>query len=449
VQLLLLLLYAATTTFATAENLTNQNNTLMNPTIRENNPSLGVVHQESFILALEQYSRAMEINQNPRQIPRSTNPDGSLKRVGPKSWTSGFFAGVLWQLHDYVATAGQQDKQEQDMWKTQAIKWTQALEEIQYVANHHDVGFMLFCSYGKGLKQLATNASLHHNYKQVLLNGAKSLSTRFDPRVGCIQSWNHQKAWDGTEWFYPVIIDNMMNLELLFWASKESGNQTYRDIAIQHARTTMKHHYRPDSSSYHVVDYDSVTGAVLDKATYQGFADESSWARGQAWGLYGYTMSYRETGLEEFRTIALDIADYMISAPTMPEDGVPLWDYHVNQPGYTPDWDYNASAFPIIPRDTSAAAVTASALLELSTYSSSITDRETYRDYADKIIQSLASPKYSTKAGENNHFVLMHSVGSIPHGTEIDVPLVYADYYFLEALLRKQKLDQGMPLFNT
>jgi uncharacterized protein YyaL (SSP411 family) len=246
-------------------------------------------------------------------------------------------------------------------------------------------------------------------------------------------------AWDGvTEWEFPVIIDNMMNLELLFWASKESGDKKYFDIAVTHARTTMKNHFRDDFSCYHVVDYDPNTGMPLHKQTSQGFADNSTWARGQAWGLYGFTMCYRETGYEEFLKQAMNIANFIIHNPNVPTDGIPYWDYNVNQPGYTPPWKYDATQYREIPRDASAAAVTASALFELSAYAGK---EHVYKQYADKIISTLSSEKYLAKVGENNNFILMHSVGSIPHSAEIDKPLVYADYYFLEALLRKIKLE--------
>lgn len=386
---------------------------------------------ENFQLATEQYNAALTLNTNPSEIPRSSNADGTLRKVGPSNWTSGFFAGVLWYLHEFTGEAH---------WREEAEKWTEALADIQYFTGHHDVGFMLYCSYGNGLRIAGNN-----DYRQVLLNGAKSLSSRYNPIVGCIKSWDYRKSWDGkTEWFFPVIIDNMMNLELLFWATRESGDSSFYKIAIQHARTTMKHHFRSDYSSYHVVDYDSLTGEVLDKATCQGFSDESSWARGQAWGLYGYTMTYRESGLAEFLSMAQHIADYMLTVPTLPEDGVPWWDYHVNQSGYTPEWDYHPEQFPEILRDVSAATITASALMELSTYSD---DGQKYRDYAEKILKSLSSPRYRAKAGENNHFILKHSVGSIPHSGDVDTPIIYADYYFLEALLRKQKLDKGLPMF--
>ena len=253
-------------------------------------------------------------------------------------------------------------------------------------------------------------------------------------------TWDYRKAWDGsTEWYFPVIIDNMMNLELLFEASNLSGNLIYEEIAIQHAQTTMKNHYRDDFSSYHVVDYDTITGEVLDKATCQGLLDESSWARGQAWGLYGFVTCYRYTEDEAYLSFAENIADYIITHPNLPEDLIPYWDYKAIIPGLEPEWDYNPADYTEIPRDALAAAITSAALLELSKYSEKNEGR--YIDAAQGIISSLSSAEYLSYEGKNKYFILNHSVGSIPHGVEIDVPLVYADYYYLESLSRNSKLE--------
>jgi unsaturated chondroitin disaccharide hydrolase len=228
-----------------------------------------------------------------------------------------------------------------------------------------------------------------------------------------------------------------MNLELLFEATRLSGNKKYEEIAIQHAQTTMKNHYRPDFSSYHVVDYDTITGEVLDKATCQGFVDESSWSRGQSWGLYGFVLCYRYTKDPQYLTFAENIANYLINHPNLPEDMVPYWDYNVVDPSLIPEWKYDASQFPVIPRDASAAAIMSSALFELGTLST--TQGEKYTAAATKILKTLASPEYM-ESTKDKYFILNHSVGSIPHGSEVDVPLVYADYYFLEALLRYSRL---------
>ncbi|MEX0363017.1 MAG: glycoside hydrolase family 88 protein, partial [Allomuricauda sp.] len=229
-------------------------------------------HKLSFFTS--QYENSLKENNDPTKIPRSTSDKGKLKTTGIYGWTSGFFSGSLWYM--YKLTHDEQ-------WKKEAIKWTEALEPVQYVTNDHDIGFMINCSFGNGYK-----ITKDENYKKVLIQAANSLSQRYSPVVKSIKSWNRKKSWDGkTEWKFPVIIDNMMNLELLFEATTLSGDETFGKIAVEHALTTIKNHYRKDFSSYHVVDYDPDTGNVMDQATSQGFADESSWARGQAWGLYG------------------------------------------------------------------------------------------------------------------------------------------------------------------
>lgn len=378
--------------------------------------------QMSFICS--QMNNTLKVATDPTRVPRTTDDSGKLKTTNIYDWTSGFFAGNLWYLYQLTGN---------DQWKKEGIRWTEALDTIQYWSGNHDVGFMINCSYGNGLKFAGKN-----EYRKVMVQAAESLCKRYSEKTQCIKSWDYRKAWDGkTEWFYPVIIDNMMNLELLFEASLLSGNSRYRDIAVQHALTTMKNHYRPDYSCYHVVDYDTITGAVLDKATCQGFTDESSWARGQAWGLYGYVLCYRYTKDPQFLQLAERIANYILTHPNLPEDKIPYWDYNAPEAGFVPEWNYDASKYKEVPRDASAAAITCSALLELAGYSAD--KKSTYLDEAEKILASLSSDRYMTYQGTNKYFILNHSVGSIPHGVEIDVPLNYADYYFLEALYRKSK----------
>ena len=373
----------------------------------------------------EQYSNTLEASTDLTRIPRRIDEKGNLVTTGIYGWTSGFFAGSLWYIYEITGD---------DRWKEEAIRWTEALDTIQYWSGNHDVGFMINCSYGNGLRLTGNQA-----YKPVLVQTAESLIKRYNPHAKSLESWDYREAWDGkTQWFFPVIIDNMMNLELLFEASRLSGDKIYEEIAIQHARTTMKNHYRDDFSSYHVVDYDTLTGEILDRATCQGFVDESSWARGQAWGLYGLVTCYRYTRDREFLEFAEKVAEYMISHPNLPEDMVPYWDYNVTDPGLEPEWDYDPLRFKEIPRDASAAAITCSALFELSEYAEH--DSKRYLDSATRILRSLASPEYLAREGKNQYFILDHSVGSIPHGVEIDVPLVYADYYFLEALVRHARL---------
>lgn len=369
-----------------------------------------------------QTQNTLAVAKNPTQIPRRIDAQGELETVGLYSWTSGFFAGNLWYLYELTGDA---------QWKQEAIRWTEALAPIQHYSGNHDVGFMINCSYGNGLRLAGME-----DYESVLIQTAESLCKRYSPITKCIESWDKRDAWDGTHWDYPVIIDNMMNLELLFKASLLSGNARYRDIAVQHALTTIEDHYRPDFSCYHVVDYDPETGKVLDKATCQGFTDESSWARGQAWGLYGFCICYRYTQDPRFLEFAQNIARYMLNHPRLPEDGIPLWDYQAGQAGWTPQWDYDAAHFPVIPRDASAAAITCSALLELADQSG----QALYRNQAARMLNNLTRDYRADS--HNRYFILDHSVGSIPHGVEIDVPLVYADYYYLEALVRHRE-SQG------
>ena len=362
---------------------------------------------------------------DPTKPPRHSRSDGSLALCPDiYDWTSGFFAGNLW--YTYEAT-------KDDSLKKAAERFTEALEPLEYFTGHHDIGFMLYCSYGNGYR-------LTHNdkYKAVLVQAAKSLCTRFNPKVGCIKSWNQRMSWDGkTMWHYPVIIDNMMNLELLFFASKVTGDTSFKHVAITHALTTMKNHIRPDYSTYHVVDYDTITGKVLHQETCQGYANNSTWARGQAWSIYGFTMVYRETGDVRFLETAEHVADFFLNNPRLTKDKIPYWDFNANQSGYHPQFKYDSSKYKEILRDASAAAIVASALFDLSKYSGK--KGKVYRKAAIDILNSLASEQYTAAPGTNNNFILKHSTGSLPHGQEIDKPLVYADYYYLEALLKYKK----------
>lgn len=341
--------------------------------------------------------------------PRNSEPDGTLNLVPSKDWTSGFFPGELWFLYEYT---------QNNFWKKKAQQHTDILEKEKMNGSTHDMGFKVYCSFGNGYR-----LTQDEHYKEVLLQSARTLAMRFKPAAGIIRSWDHSTA----KWLCPVIIDNMMNLELLFWATKESKDSTFYRIAVDHARTTMKHHFRPDFSSYHVIDYDTITGQVLKKNTHQGFADESAWSRGQAWALYGYTMCYRETRLPEFLEQAQNIEKYLFTHPNMPEDLIPYW-------------DFDAPGIPDEPRDVSAATVIASALYELSLYD--LEKGERYRSNADKIIENLTK-HYRATLKKDNGFLLLHSTGTKPTNTEVDVPIVYADYYFIEALMRKNKLEKN------
>lgn len=344
------------------------------------------------------------------RIPRTTNNKGETLYTSREDWVSGFFAGSLWYMYRLTG---------KESWKQEAEKYTVLLEKVQYLKWHHDIGFMIGCSYGNAYRMTGDTT-----YKKIIVQAAQSLSSRFRPGAGIIQSWDADKGWQAKRgWSCPVIIDNMMNLELLFEATAFSGDSTYYKMAVSHADQTLQNHFRPDFSCYHVVDYDPQTGAVLHRHTGQGYAHESAWARGQAWAIYGYTLCYRYTHDVRYLNQAEHIAAYLFSHPRMPEDLIPYW-------------DFDAPKIPAEPRDVSAAAVTASALYELDGYSG-----RDYRKIADQIMKSLTSPAYTAKQGENGHFILMHSVGSIPHGAEVDKPLSYADYYYLEAIVRSTNLN--------
>ncbi len=337
-----------------------------------------------------------------KEVSPRTIENGKLKLSEAGDWTSGFFPGVLWYLFEYTGNA---------KWKIEAEKFTANLKSQQYNKGTHDLGFMIYDSFGSGYK-LTKDSS----YRSVIINAAKSLSTRFHPITGVIQSWDNRK-----EWTYPVIIDNMMNLELLFEATKLSGDSSFYNIAVQHANHTLKNHFRKDYSSYHVVDYNPKDGSVIKKTTHQGYANESSWARGQAWGLYGFTLCFRETGDSTYLKQAKHIANYILNSPKMPKDMVPYW-------------DYDDPAIPNAPRDVSAAAITASALFELANE----TKESYYSKKANQILESLSENYKSPKNGEKG-FILEHSTGHLPYKSEINVPIIYADYFYLEALIRSQK----------
>lgn len=344
------------------------------------------------------------------KFPRSLNTFGNLKLVDKNDWTSGFYPGVLWLMYDLTEDA---------IWKENAEIYTKLLESEKMNSSDHDIGFKMMSSYGLGYK--FTNNPM---YKQILIQSAETLITRFNPNVGCIRSWDHHKE----KWQFPVIIDNLMNLELLFWAWKETGDEDFYNVASTHAKTTLNNHFREDYSSYHVVNYDTISGEAIHKATHQGFSDNSSWARGEAWALYGYTMAYRETSDAQFLIQAEKSADYIINTAGLPLDSVPIWDFSLaNTKGE--------------PKDASAASIIASALFELSTLSKEKSDN--YESIANGIMESLSSDNYFNVQGENMGFLLKHSTGSKPKNSEVDVPLIYADYYFLEALSRQIKINKN------
>ncbi|ERK00889.1 glycoside hydrolase family 88 protein [Segatella salivae] len=375
----------------------------------ENNDISNIINNDinfstrQYSLMLQQIGREGKV-----RIPKTIDKLGRMVYIPIDDWCSGFFPGSLCYLYQLT-----NDKS----WLLQSRRFTEALDSIQYLTWHHDVGFMIGSSY-LNIYRLNPNKA----YKKAIIQTAKSLCTRFRKKAGVIQSWNVDRGWQSKRgWTCPVIIDNMMNLELLFEATRLSGDSTYWKVAVSHANKTLENQFRKDGSCYHVVDYDPNNGAVLHRQTAQGYADNSAWARGQAWAVYGYTVCYRYTHDRKYLDQAVKTLNFVMQNPNLPEDLIPYW-------------DFDAPNIPNEPRDASSAACIASALYEMNNY---LPDNG-YTSLADRIIRSLSSPEYRAPLGKNGCFLLMHSVGSIPHNNEIDVPLNYADYYFLEALTRRK-----------
>ena len=343
-----------------------------------------------------------DTNNIPRSI--STNSD-KWRYVGYKDWTSGFWPGILW--YSYEAS-------NDTLFKIAADKFSSKLIPLAYThANDHDLGFRFYCSYGNGYRLTG-----NENYKKILLAAADTLATLYNPHVGTLLSWPlHVKEFGP----HNTIIDNMMNLELLFWASKNGGSKNLYDIAVKHALTTMNNHFRKNYSSYHVILYDSVTGKKIKGVTHQGYNDSSMWARGQSWAIYGFTLCYRETMNPVFLDFAQKVADVYLNK--LPKDLIPVWDFNY------PDKK---------PKDVSAACITASALIELSQFIADKTKADYYLQTAKKIIDNLSSSTYQSR--RKNSAFLLHSTGNKSAGIEINASIIYADYYYLEALLRLNKI---------
>ncbi len=351
-------------------------------------------------------------------LPRNVNKGRTTWRYVPyQDWTSGFWPGTLWYL--YEATKSEK-------WKLEADRFSRVLTPLSTMpAIDHDLGFMIFNSFGNGYR-LTGNPE----YKSIILRTADTLATLFNPNVGTILSW--PRPVPNMEWpQHNTIMDNMINLELLFWASKNGGSQKLYDIAVKHAETTMKNQFRPDFTSYHVVVYDKNTGRKIKAVTHQGYGDETMWARGQSWAIYGYTMCYRETKNPAFLDFAQKVSDVYLEK--LPSDLIPYW-------------DFNDPDIPNAPRDASAAAVTASALLELSTLVPDKSKALMYRTKAEKMLEELSSDRYLSK--DKNSAFLLHSTGHKPNNSEVDASIIYADYYYIEALIRLKKLKSGKHLFS-
>ena len=354
------------------------------------------------------YNEVMKTGLLPRSIQRGLQPK--------TDWTAGFFPGTLWYLYTYTG---------EDTWKTRAEKATALMEGEQNNAFDHDIGFKMYSCFGNGYLLTGNKA-----YRHIIFRSAKTLTSRYSYKTGLIMSWEPDVKRD---WLFPVIIDNMINLELLMEAYKMSGDTTLRHIAVSHADKTMKYHYRKDMSCPHVVDYEPETGAMRKYDWNNGSDDtaNSTWSRGQSWGLYGFTMMYRETGDRKYLQHAEKIADFLLSHPNMPEDMIPYWDYSAPERSKM--------------RDASA-AVMASALMELSTYSAR---GKKYFEAGEKQLKSLSSPAYLAKPGTHKNFILMHATGNLLRNSELDGALSYADYYYMEGLLRYLRLINGKELYKV
>ncbi len=371
-------------------------------------PSLIKTFRNNFKSAANQY-KVLAKNLPADKFPKTFYPANRKYEFSNSGWwCSGFYPATLFYLYQQTKDA---------FLLKEGTRMLSLLEKEQFNKSTHDLGFMMYCSFGN-----AKTIKPSKKYNEILINSAKSLSTRFNPTVGCI------KSWDGKPNEFLVIIDNMMNLELLFWATRETGDSSFYNIAVTHANTTMKNHFRPDHSSYHVINYNSTDGSIIQKKTAQGAADSSAWARGQVWGLYGYTATYRDTRDTKYLQQAIDIAEFLINHPNLPEDKIPYW-------------DFNAPGIPDALRDASAGAIMASALIELSHYTD-LPVAKKYLAVAEKILKTLSGNEYKAILGFNGGFLLKHSVGSKPANSEVDVPLTYADYYFIEAMKRYIQLGK-------
>lgn len=334
--------------------------------------------------------------------------ENKLITSGSEPWVGGFYPGALLYLYE---------NSKDTLLYQEALSKLKSLEKEQFNKTTHDLGFMMYCSFGNA-NRLAPKPA----YDKIIVNSAKSLASRFNPTVGCI------KSWDTDAGRYMVIIDNMVNLELLFAATRITGDSAYYKIAVTHANTTMKNHFRPDYSSHHLVIYNPKTGEVAKKQTVQGASDSSAWSRGQAWGLYGYTVMYRETKDKKYLDQANHIAQFILNHPNLPSDKIPYW-------------DFNAPGIPNVPRDVSAGAVICSALIELAGYASPSLSAQ-YFKAAEAMLRSLCSSAYRAQIGTNGGFLLLHGVGNYPRNADIDVPLIYADYYYVEAMNRYKNLKK-------
>ena len=362
---------------------------------------------------LQQKDGSFDYTMEPRNILKGDKQKGwNCRKATPEEWCDGFWPGILWM--DYQNT-------KDEAVRKAAEGYTESLKGIAYRPCYdHDIGFLMFCSYGKGYE---VNHS--QDYKNVILASADSLATLFNPIVGTILSWPREVK--PRNWPHNTIMDNMMNLDMMFWAAKNGGNKLLYDLAVTHAKTTMQNHFRPDGSCYHVAVYDTISGDFVKGVTHQGYSDDSMWSRGQSWAIYGYTMVYRYTRNRMFLDFAQKVTDiYIKRLKETSDDFIPLWDMD------------DSRGTMGAPKDVSAACVVADALLELQQYVGGEKSEE-YKQFALQTLAQLSTSKY--QSGKKNVAFLMHSTGHHPAGSEIDASIIYADYYYLEALNRVKNIS--------
>jgi len=354
-------------------------------------------------------------------VPRNIMPDQTQWNLVPvkiEEWTCGFWPGILWYSYEYS---------KDEKMKKHAVHYTGLLEPLtQLPAYDHDLGFQIFCSYGNAYRLTGDE-----KYKQIILNAADTLATLFNPAVGTILSWPREIG--PNNWPHNTIMDNMINLEMLYWAAKNGGDKKLYDIATKHAETTMKYHFREDGGNYHVAVYDTIDGHFIKGVTHQGYADSTLWARGQAWAIYGYTMVYRETKDKQYLRFAEKVTELYLN--------------RLKDDEWVPYWDFDAPSIPEEPRDASAAAITASALLELSQLEDSENKAEIYKRAAISMLQELSSDKF--QSGDSKPSFLLHSTGHWPKKSEVDASINYADYYYIEALIRYKKMQEGLDVTDN
>ncbi len=360
----------------------------------------------------EQVQKTLSCIGDTTLVPRNVlngQSEWNLVPVRIEEWTIGFWPGVLWYNYENTKDSSALNS---------AKHYTELLHPLTTLpAYDHDLGFQIFCSYGNGYRLTG-----NEKYKEIVLNAADTLATLFNPTIGCILSWPREVD-NGRFAPFNTIMDNMMNLEMLYWAAKNGGDERLYDIATKHAETTMQHQFRHDGSNYHVALYDTLTGDFIKGVTHQGYQDETMWARGQAWAIYGYTVVYRETGDEKFLRFAEKVTDIYLKR--LPDDHVPYW-------------DFDAPGIPNEPKDASAAAIAASALLELSLLTDDVAKGREYEEAAINMLISLSSNGY--KGGNESPAFLRRSVGHKPNGSEVNASINYADYYYIEALIKYHRL---------